>query len=182
MKPRKPLKRTPMRRREGPTAPPKEAKPRAEARAARIAAQAPGQTLHKATMGKAATKPAPKAKPWRCAAIMEMAQGRSCLFKLHGICNWDWRTTVACHRNEGKGMAQKQSDEFTACGCAACHRWYDQGPSPRDRKRAEFMGAHLRQVCAWREIVTDASEPMRFRKAAHAALVRLNAIPLPEVP
>jgi hypothetical protein len=178
------MKRTPMkrakpmrqRRREGADIE-REQKPRAE----RIAAQAPPKTLHAGTYA-GSTKPAPKTKPWRCAAIMEMARGRRCLFQLHGICNWDWRTTVACHRNEGKGMAQKQSDEFTCWGCATCHRWYDEGQSARAYKRQVFMEAHLRQVLAWRAVVVEPSEPMRFRKAAAKALERLNATPLPEAP
>lgn len=77
-------------------------------------------------------------------------------------------------------MGIKQSDAFTAWGCAACHCWYDQSGAPRAEKRRLFMAAHLRQVLEWRRIAADTAEPERFRQAARRALEQLNATPLGE--
>lgn len=130
-------------------------------------------TMEGGTSGTEMRKP----EPWRCAALIEMARGRPCLFHIPGVCNHKPDTTVACHENMGKGMATKQSDERSVWGCSACHTWYDQSPAPREQKRATFMRAHADQVLAWRQVAADPAEPARFRRAAAAALERLGATP-----
>jgi len=117
----------------------------------------------------------PKSEAKRNRALLEMAQGRECLLRVPGVCQGDTATTVACHRNEGKGMGQKQSDPMSAWGCVACHRWYDQSGAPREVKRARFMLAHMDQVIEWRKVASDPGEPVRFRRAAQWALDTLNA-------
>jgi hypothetical protein len=42
--------------------------------------------------------------------------------------------TQAAHRNQGKGMATKADDCFTAALCVSCHSMIDQG---KDMTRAE---------------------------------------------
>jgi hypothetical protein len=124
---------------------------------------------------------APKSEPYRDRALLDMAAGRPCLLLVPGICNHRQDTTVACHSNlgvHGKAGARKADDHFTCWGCAACHRWLDQGRADAFLKETAFMQAHLSQVLAWRQIAADAGEPERFRRAARRALERLNATPL----
>lgn len=113
-------------------------------------------------------------------ALRDMAAGRPCLLMIPCVCTHRVDTTVACHQNEGKGMGTKQSDEMSAWGCAACHVWYDRSGAERQHKREAFDQAHARQVMYWRLVAMDASEPERFRAAAHRALERLNATPIGE--
>ena len=121
----------------------------------------------------------PKPHTYRDPALLEMAQGRPCLLMAVENCELaGGTTTVACHQNEGKGVSLKQSDAKSVWGCAPCHEWLDRSGAPKAEKRRVFMGAHLRQVLAWREIVADASEPERNRKAAQRALDELNATPV----
>lgn len=134
-----------------------------------------------ASMGPATTTPAPKDVPARNAALLDMAHGRLCLLTAvpdcHGLRD-DASTTVACHQNEGKGMAIKRPDQYSVWGCVACHQWLDQSGAPRPTKRARFLAAHIRQVDHWRRIATSAAEPARVRAAAQWALDRLNATPV----
>jgi hypothetical protein len=118
----------------------------------------------------------PKTEPGRNPVLLKMAEGRPCLLTAVERCQGvRGDTTVACHRNEGKGMSLKQSDACTCWGCAPCHEWYDFSGSPRAEKRRAFMAAHLRQLLEWRRIAVDPSEPERFRRAALWALNQLNA-------
>ena len=117
----------------------------------------------------------PKDAPGRNQALLDMAQGRRCLLLAVEACETTrGLSTVACHRNEGKGLSLKQSDERSAWGCAPCHRWLDQSGSPRAEKRRAFDAAHILQVAEWRRIEQDQSEPERFRKAARWALDRIE--------
>lgn len=123
--------------------------------------------------------PVPKSETKRNSTLLEMARGRECLLLCVAHCHGPGmrsETTVACHRNEGKGMALKQSDAMTCWGCAACHEWYDRSGAPKAEKRRAFMAAHLRQVLEWRRIASDPAEPARFRNAARWALDQLNAV------
>lgn len=154
-----------------------------EQKAARKAANLAGLAtslprLHKGTYAGGTTAAAPKPEAYRDLMLMQMARGRPCLLLAVDSCfrlKHDHSTTVACHRNEGKGMGRKQSDEQSAWGCYHCHLWYDSSGAPREEKRRAFTAAHERQVLAWQLIATDQTEPERFRKAAQRALERLNA-------
>ena len=50
------------------------------------------------------------------------SRGAPCTFRIPGICNSDWSTTVPCHIRDGnKGTGNKASDLSVANGCFACH-------------------------------------------------------------
>lgn len=124
----------------------------------------------------------PKPVEHRNPALLAMARGKPCLFQIPGICTDNRATVVACHQNEGKGMAQKRPDFMSCWGCAFCHSAYDQGGTVLATKRRWFMEAHLRQVLEWRRIVGDMSYTPRERKAVHWALCLLEATPIGETP
>jgi len=159
---------------------------RAEARAARIAAQ--GITCmprRQAVMGGTTSGiEQRKPEPWRSAALIEMARGRPCLLCPPGTCTCTPGSTVAAHSNlgiHGKAKGRKADDCYTVWAGDRAHRALDQpighhGPS-RAEKEARFMRAHADQVLAWRQIAADPAEPARFRRAAAAALERLGATP-----
>ncbi len=124
--------------------------------------------------------PAPKTEPWRLQRLLDMAEGRPCLLHIPGVCNHDPATTVAAHSNlsiHGKGAHRKADDVFTVWACANCHAWLDQGPAPKADKEAAFVRAHADQVLAWRRIANDPHESEPDRRAARAALERLEALP-----
>ena len=178
MKRSKPLARTPFRRKvraDGPTAP-REPKPWA----------APTVLpLRAGTYAGGTNGPAPKAKAYRDAALLEMARGRHCLLRIPGMCVGATETTVAAHSNllaHGKAKSRKADDCYSVFACYPCHFWLDQGAAAAVDKEAAFMAAHVRQVFAWREIAADPGEPERFRRAALRVLERLGATPLGETP
>lgn len=141
------------------------------------------EPLHRAVLGRVegVVAPAPKNAPWRSRTLLDMARGQPCLLLAVESCRTqDGSTTVACHRNDGKGMAQKQSDEWIVHGCVNCHEWYDRSGAPRAEKRRAFMAAHaLRQVPFWRAAAVDQSRPVAQQVAASQALQRIGASPLP---
>lgn len=116
-----------------------------------------------------------KEEAQRNPTLLAMARGRRCLLlAVEGCHGASGHSTVACHQNEGKGMAQKRPDPMSVWGCAPCHRWLDQSGSPRAEKRRAFDAAHVRQVAEWRKVATDPTEPERFRRAARWALEQLE--------
>lgn len=120
----------------------------------------------------------PKTAPKRNRALLDMAQGRECLIRIPLVCLDERETVVAAHSNKaehGKAGARKADDQYSVWSCWRCHHFIDQGTAPQRMKDAFWMGAHLAQVLAWRQIATDPSEPERFRKAAQWALDALNA-------
>ncbi len=124
--------------------------------------------------------PRPKPTAWRNRRLLDMAEGRPCLLHIPGVCNHDPATTVAAHSNlsiHGKGAHRKADDVFTVWACANCHAWLDQGPAPKADKEAAFVRAHADQVLAWRRIANDPHESEPDRRAARAALERLEALP-----
>jgi len=129
------------------------------------------------------TGPRPKTEPKRNPALLEMARGMQCLLRVPGVCVGGTESTVACHSNlsvHGKAGARKADDCYTVWGCAACHRWLDQGPAPAAEKEVAFMTGHLRQVGAWRGIA--AFDPfLRDKNAAQWALDQLGATPVGDV-
>jgi hypothetical protein len=54
------------------------------------------------------------------------AEGRPCMIREPGICNYRDDTTVLCHLN-GAGMALKHNDLHASWGCSDCHSWADGG-------------------------------------------------------
>src|SRR5690606_8631872 len=105
-----------------------------------------------------------------------------CLLRVPGICTHDRSTVVCCHSNlsiHGKAGARKADDHYSVWGCAACHRWLDQGSAPRAQKEYAFMAAHLRQVLEWRAIAFDTRSAARDRAAALWAIELLNSSPNP---
>jgi len=57
----------------------------------------------------------------------------------------------AAHRNEGKSMAMKTDDCWTAALCVAHHEWIDRGNRTREESRREMDRAillTLRELCA----------------------------------
>lgn len=142
-----------------------------------IAPVAANSVAHASTT---AARPQPKPRAHRNSHLRDMARGMPCLLQVPGICCHDRATVVCCHSNlsiHGKAGARKADDHYSVWGCAACHRWLDQGPAPREQKVAAFMQAHLRQVLEWRAIAFDSSSAPRDRAAALWALDLLNAQP-----
>lgn len=127
-----------------------------------------------------AARPQPKTKAQRNGHLRDMARGMPCLLRVPGVCTQDRATVVCCHSNlsiHGKAGARKADDQYSVWGCAACHRWLDQGTAPRAQKFAAFMAAHLAQVLEWRAIAFDGSSAPRDRAAALWALGLLNSQP-----
>lgn len=61
------------------------------------------------------------------------SKGAPCAFRIPGICNGDWSTTVPCHIRDGnKGMGNKASDLSVANGCHDCHTAFDQNLLSRE--------------------------------------------------
>jgi hypothetical protein len=150
---------------------------RVEQRQQRLAALlASTRPAVRSVAGGSTTGPIPKPEAQRNRALLDMAQRRPCLLLVPGICNHRIDTTVACHSNlsvHGKAGARRADDQYSVWGCAACHRWLDQGSSPAALKEQTFLVAHARQVLAWRLVAIDANESQRFRRAAHWALARI---------
>ncbi len=122
----------------------------------------------------------PKTEPQRNAALLAMARGQLCLLQVPGVCQPDPATTVACHSNQsvhGKAGARKADDQWHVYGCAACHRWLDQGPAPAAEKIERFNAAHRWMVAIWQDIVAGKQPATsRERRAADWALARFQHI------
>lgn len=120
----------------------------------------------------------PKTEPQRNPALLAMARGQRCLLLVPGVCQPDPATTVACHSNQsvhGKAGARKADDQWHVYGCAACHRWLDQGPAPAVEKVERFGAAHRWMVSIWQDIVAGVLPATpRERRAAQWALDRLK--------
>lgn len=171
------MRRTGFRRREH-VAVPQDREARLEARAARAMAEVRPRASTMSTSAVAA--PRPKTKAMRNAHLRDMARGMPCLLQIAGICTHDRTTVVCCHSNlscHGKAGARKADDHYSVWGCAACHRWLDQGSASAERKEAAFMAAHMRQVMEWRAIAFAPDSSARDRAAAVWALEQLNATP-----
>jgi hypothetical protein len=126
--------------------------------------------------------PIPKTPRREIPHLLDMANGKPCLFQIRDICNRDPATTVAAHSNwsehGGKGGARKADDCYSAWSCHACHTWLDSGPADGELKKVTFMFAHLSQVQHWRAIAADPASKQRDRAAVLLALEHLNATPV----
>ena len=99
-------------------------------------------------------------KIYRDKSLLKLAQNEECLLKVPEICQGGVETIVACHSNhgsDGKGMAQKASDAATVWGCAACHKWLDQGPASKEEKDEIFDEALMSQYIEWIKIANTPS-------------------------
>jgi len=115
--------------------------------------------------------------------LLDMARDKPCLLRVPNVCNFDVKTTVACHSNlsiHGKAGARKADDEYSVWGCSACHEWLDRGKADALAKELAFMLAHLSQVGEWRAIAASTAGNPLDRAAAQWALNHLNASPLGE--
>lgn len=69
-----------------------------------------------------------ESEPWRRAVA-----------SLHCVRCFREGSTQAAHRNEGKGMAMKTDDCWTAALCVDCHRELDQGKTMSRAEKREAM-------------------------------------------
>lgn len=106
-----------------------------------------------------AIKPQPKTVELRNPTLLQLARGMPCQLRILNVCNNDRATVVSCHSNwsdHGKAGARKADDCYTVWGCAACHRWLDQGNASGRLKRDVFMFAlKYRMRMAWKQIASD---------------------------
>ena len=116
-------------------------------------------------------------KIYRDKSLLKLAQGEECLLKVPEICQGGVETILACHSNhgsDGKGMGQKASDAATVWGCAACHKWLDQGPASKDVKGKAFQDAQFAQYAEWLKIArTPSLRPWKVT-AARNVLIELG--------
>lgn len=163
---RTPMKRTAFKRKHEPTV------PRAERPMAKLS-----PATRRGSYAGTTTAIAAKTEPRRNRRLLDLANGAPCLLLVPGHCSQVWDSVVACHSNlseHGKAGARKADDHYSVWGCFGCHRWLDQGGAPAAEKRRVFMGAHRRQVAAWREIARNPSDEPADRKAAQWALDQLE--------
>ena len=133
-----------------------------------------GVVVSCAAMSMAQPKTAPRRRP----SLLEIAEGKYCLLKVRGVCLGPLSSTVACHSNlsiHGKAGARKADDCYSVWGCAACHRWLDQGPAAAKVKEPVFILAHLQQIMEWRRLATGPAG--KEQCAAAWALQALGATP-----
>lgn len=117
----------------------------------------------------------PKNPRQRNQHLLDMAEGQKCLMLAVNNCQTNLgETTVAAHKNEGKGKGLKRHDFETVWACEPCHTWYDQGGAPLAEKRRAFNAAHERQVAEWKRIESSYSVKEKDQKAARWALNQLE--------
>lgn len=84
---------------------------------------------------------------FRSRKLLDLARDQACV-----MCGRNDGSTVAAHRNHGKGMAMKAPDYAVAWLCHGCHAELDQGKDmTRDERRAFWLEAHARTVAQWFE-------------------------------
>ena len=69
-----------------------------------------------------------KRTEYRNQKLLKAARGQECAVQVPGVCIGGTETTVAAHSpfgEDGKGIAQKADDIFTADACMACHDYID---------------------------------------------------------
>lgn len=87
-------------------------------------------------------------------ALRKFAEGKPCMVRLVGICNWNPETTVLAHirRANVAGAGQKPPDLCAVWACSACHDEIDR--RTRNNRLREIEGdildALVRQL-AWYE-------------------------------
>lgn len=85
--------------------------------------------------------------------LRKFAQGKPCMVRLVGTCNFDQATTVLAHIRRGNvaGMGQKPPDTCAVWACSACHDAIDSrtaGGLSRTEIDSEVLAALCRQL-AW---------------------------------
>ena len=79
---------------------------------------------------------------YRSKSLLELMRDVPC-----GNCGLQDGTVVAAHRNQGKGMALKNSDALTCALCFKCHYELDQGKElDRQGKRALWDQAFIKTM------------------------------------
>ena len=78
--------------------------------------------------------------------LRKLAQGRDCMVRLPGICNFNPETTVLAHyRMHGlSGIGLKSNDIFGAWACSDCHDEIDRRTQIFDKEDVQI--AHLQAV------------------------------------
>lgn len=86
-------------------------------------------------------------KPMEFGKLKRGASGAPCM-----NCHANDGTTVAAHRNEGKGMGLKVPDYLVIYLCKCCHFDYDNGKTMSLQERREFFNRiYVKQVTYWIE-------------------------------
>lgn len=68
----------------------------------------------------------PKPTKIRSKKLTRSSKGKSCKFRIPGVCNHDNSTVVFCHApSPGKGGSTKTDDFYGADGCVNCHHYID---------------------------------------------------------
>lgn len=121
----------------------------------------------------------PKSTALRNPALLAMARGQDCQFRVPYVCNGDPETVVAAHSNmstHGKAGARKADDCYVVFACHACHSWYDQGAGARNRSESDwmFLAALERQKKLYKRIISDPSTKLKERAASAWALEKMN--------
>lgn len=72
--------------------------------------------------------------------IRKSANGKNCLVRIPGVCNFNDATTVAAHlRIAGAaGIGIKPSDLLTVRACSACHDVIDNRVRPKGLKKEDL--------------------------------------------
>lgn len=80
--------------------------------------------------------------------IRKSAQGKECLVRLEGVCNYDPETTVCAHisRKGLSGMGQKTIDLCSVRACSNCHDVID-GRSPSEMCGSKLDSRILDAIC-----------------------------------
>lgn len=121
----------------------------------------------------------PKSTALRNPALLAMARGKDCQFRVPYVCNGNQETVVAAHSNmasHGKAGARKADDCYVVFSCYACHSWYDQGAGARNRDESDliFIEALERQKRLYKQIINDQSMKPKERAASAWALEKMN--------
>lgn len=96
----------------------------------------------------------PKSRRHESLRIRAAANGRECLVRLPGICNFDSSTTVLAHIRMNTGAGRKESDLLGAFCCSSCHDEIDR----RTRRIASLDAvkvAHYEGVFRTQQVLLD---------------------------
>lgn len=97
--------------------------------------------------------------------IRQAARGEECMFRLHGICNYNSETTVFAHSNDpkhGKGLGLKAHDVYGVFACSNCHRFFDESAG-KALQQGLFAEAH-EQMVQWVRHRLDGREGKKARQ------------------
>lgn len=121
----------------------------------------------------------PKNPPGRNQAFRDLARGRECMFRIHGVCSFNPEQTVLAHSNrgaDGKGMGMKSDDALGVFACYSCHAAIDQGAMSKSAKDYAWGLACDRMVAELEKIASSWIEKEKDRAAAVWALDRIKSL------